>query len=91
MDSVRHFEGQLREQHPALWDDVVQFVKQEALHSAQHEKWNRRIEVGWSLVPGSRDGGSGERVCLTRSLCAGSARRPSTATLCAVWKLRSRG
>jgi predicted metal-dependent hydrolase len=45
MDSVRHFEGQLRHQHPALWGDVVLFLKQEALHSAQHEKWNRRIEV----------------------------------------------
>ena len=44
MDSVRHYERHLRDAHPELWQDVVLFFKQEALHSAQHEKWNRRIE-----------------------------------------------
>ena len=43
-DSVRQYEQQLRNDHPALWLDVVAFFKQEALHSAQHEKWNRMIE-----------------------------------------------
>jgi len=42
--AVRHYERQLRDDHPELWEDVVLFFKQEALHSAQHEKWNRRIE-----------------------------------------------
>jgi len=45
MDSVRHFEETLRNTHPLLWQDVVLFFKQESLHSAQHEKWNRRIEA----------------------------------------------
>jgi len=45
MDSVRHFEETLRNTHPLLWKDVVLFFKQESLHSAQHEKWNRRIEA----------------------------------------------
>ena len=45
MDSVRHFEGELRSKHPVLWQDVLLFIKQESLHSAQHEKWNRRIEA----------------------------------------------
>jgi predicted metal-dependent hydrolase len=43
MKSVRHYELQLREQDPDLWQDVLLFLKQEAIHSAQHEKWNRRI------------------------------------------------
>lgn len=45
LDSVRHYEQELRAHHPALWQDVVGFFKQEALHSAQHEKWNRRIQA----------------------------------------------
>ena len=49
MDSVQHYESELREHHPALWQDVLLFLKQEALHSAQHEKWNRRIQA-WTLL-----------------------------------------
>ena len=44
MDSVQHFGRQLREDHPALWGEVVLFLKQEALHSAAHEKWNLRVQ-----------------------------------------------
>lgn len=44
INSVRHFAPVLEKEHPELWRNVQLFFKQEGMHTAVHERWNRRIE-----------------------------------------------
>ena len=38
-----HYSPTVQTRNPALWDDVVRFMKQEGMHTCAHEKWNERI------------------------------------------------